>query len=283
MVATLVVLLIIGLIVIGILVNPLLIRQRRNRLKYRSFPPLWNAIIENQIPIYLRLSPDERRRLQGHIQVFLSEKQFIGCAGLQVTEEMRLIIAAIACLLQLNERGTYFPNLRSILVYPDTYLANVTTTEGNVVVEERRVARLGESWNHDQLVLSWNQIIHDTNNWTDGQNVVLHEFAHQLDQEDGNAEGVPILQDADYSNWTTVMSKEYQRLCKDVESGARTVMDSYGTTNPAEFFAVATETFFEKPLQLMKRHPALYEQLQHYYQLNPMQWVKNSNRKFLDF
>ncbi len=243
MVATLVVLLIIGLIVTGILVNPVLIRQRRNRLKHRSFPSLWNAILENQLPIYLRLSPDERRRLQGHIYVFLAEKQFIGCAGLQVTEEMKLTIAAIACLLQLNERGTYFPNLRSILVYPDTYLVNVTTAEGNVVVEERRVARLGESWNHDQLVLSWNQVIHDTNNWTDGQNVVLHEFAHQLDQEDGKAEGVPILQNADYSNWTLVMSKEYQRLCKDVERGVRTVMDSYGTTNPAEFLRLPLKPF----------------------------------------
>lgn len=111
-------------------------------------------------------------------------------------------------------------------------------------------------------------------NWRDGHNVVVHEFAHQLDQEDGLAQGVPILQrDSDYPIWAKVMTKEYQQLCLEVERGEKTVIDSYGATNPAEFFAVATETFFEKPDQLLKKYPALYEQLQRYYQLNPMQWI----------
>lgn len=238
------------------------------------FPPLWNAVINASLPIYSCLSPAERRRLQGHIQVFLAEKQFIGCRGLQVTEEMKLIIAAAACLLLLNERGIYFPRLHSILIYPSTYLVNETAYSGNYVVEERRVARLGESWTSDQVVLSWNQVKRDTCNWQDGHNVVVHEFAHQLDQEDGFAEGVPILRrDSDYLIWADVMTREYQQLCNDVERGVKTVIDSYGATNPAEFFAVATETFFEKPHQLLKKHPALYEQLQCYYQLDPMQWV----------
>jgi hypothetical protein len=151
---------------------------------------------------------------------------------------------------------------------------NETASVGNYVVEERRVARLGESWTTDQVVLSWEQVKQDTTNWRDGRNVVLHEFAHQLDQEDGKAEGVPILQhNSDYANWAQVMTEEYQQLCNDVERGVNTVMDSYGATNPAEFFAVATETFFEKPHQLLKNHPALYEQLQRYYQLDPRQWV----------
>ncbi|MEW6499597.1 MAG: M90 family metallopeptidase, partial [Cyanobacteriota bacterium] len=136
------------------------------------------------------------------------------------------------------------------------------------------VARLGESWTNDQLVLSWEQVKQDTYNWRDGHNVVLHEFAHQLDQEDGKAEGVPILQrDSDYDLWAKVMTEEYQQLCNDIQRGVKTVMNSYGATNPAEFFAVATETFFEKPRQLLKQHPALYEQLQRYYQLDPVQWV----------
>jgi hypothetical protein len=274
MVETIIVFLIIGLIITGILVNPILIKRRRNRLKHRPFPPLWNAIIENNLSIYLQFSPTERRRLQGHIQVFLAEKQFIGCGGLQVTEEMKLIVAAISCLLLLNERGKYFPKLRSILVYPSAYIVNETASVGNYVVEERRVARLGESWTTDQVVLSWEQVKQDTCNWRDGHNVVLHEFAHQLDQEDGKAEGVPILQhNSDYSKWAQVMTEQYQQLCNDVERGVNTVMDSYGATNPAEFFAVATETFFEKPHQLLKNHPALYEQLQRYYQLDPRQWV----------
>lgn len=274
MVETIIIFLIVGLIITGILVNPVLVKRRRNRLQQRPFLPLWNAIVENNLPIYRFLSPAERKRLQGHIQVFLAEKQFIGCAGLAVTEEMKVIIAAVACLLLLNERETYFPKLRSILVYPSTYLVNETAYTGNYIVEERRVARLGESWTNDQLILSWEQVKRDTYNWRDGHNVVLHEFAHQLDQEDGKAEGVPILhRDSDYDLWAKVMTKEYQQLCNDIQQGVKTVMDSYGATNPAEFFAVATETFFEKPHQLLKKHSALYDQLQRYYQLDPVQWV----------
>ncbi|MEH1866282.1 MAG: M90 family metallopeptidase [Nostoc sp.] len=276
MIQTIVVFVFIGLIIAGILANPILVKRRRTRLKRRSFPPLWNAIIENNLPIYLCLSPDEIRRLQGHIQVFLAEKQFIGCRGLQITEEMKVTLAAIACLLLLNERGQYFPRLRSILIYPNAYFVQETTSIGKYVVEERRVARLGESWTNDQLVLSWEQVKQDTNNWKDGRNVVLHEFAHQLDQEDGKAEGVPILQrKSNYAIWAKVMTEAYQQLCNDVLQGAKTVMDSYGATNPAEFFAVATETFFEKPHQLLSKHPALYEQLQRYYQLDPGQWVES--------
>ncbi len=272
--AAIIVFLIVGLILTGILISPFLTKQRRNSIKGRPFPPLWNAIIENNLPIYLRLSPTERRRLQGHIQVFLLEKQFIGCGGLQVTEEMKLIMAAIACLLLLNDRGEYFSKLRSILIYPSTYLVNETNAISDYVVEERRVARLGESWSRDQVVVSWEQVKQDTSNWKDGHNVVLHEFAHQLDQEDGKAEGVPILQQkSDYDIWAKVMTAEYQQLCQDVQQGVKTVIDSYGATNPAEFFAVATETFFEKPQQLFNQHPALYELLKRYYHLNPIQWI----------
>ncbi|TVP58982.1 MAG: zinc-dependent peptidase [Nodularia sp. (in: Bacteria)] len=274
MVEIIAVFIIIGLIVIGILASPILIKQRRNCVKRRLFPPLWTAIIENHLPIYLQLSPDERRRLQGHIQVFLAEKQFIGCGGLQVTEEMKVTVAAVACLLLLNERGKYFPKLRSILIYPGTYLVNQTVATGNYVVEERREARLGESWTQDQVILSWERIQQDAGNWKDGHNVVLHEFAHQLDQEGRTANGVPILpRNSDYPVWAQVMTAEYQQLCHDIPRKVKTVMDGYGTTNPAEFFAVATETFYEKPRQLKQHHPALYEQLQSYYQLDPIQWT----------
>ncbi|MBD2436530.1 M90 family metallopeptidase [Nostoc sp. FACHB-110] len=272
--AVILIFLILGLIVIAIFISPILIKQRRNQIKKRTFPPLWSAIIENNLPIYLHLSPDERRRLQGHIQVFLTEKQFIGCQGLQVTEEMKLIIASFACLLLLNERGEYFPKLRSILIYPSAYFVNQTVAISDYIVEERKDIRLGESWSRDQLILSWEQVQRDTKNWQDGHNVVLHEFAHQLDQEDGKAEGVPILaQKSDYPIWSKVMTAEYQKLCHDIEQNAITIIDSYGATNPAEFFAVATETFFEKPQQLSSHHPTLYDLLQNYYQLNPKKWL----------
>ncbi|MFB2773039.1 zinc-dependent peptidase [Pelatocladus sp. BLCC-F211] len=274
MIQTIIVLLIIGLIITGILISPIITKQRRNLQKKRLFPPLWNAIIENNLPIYTRLSPDQRRRLQGHVQVFLAEKQFIGCQGLQVTEEMKLTIAAVACLLLLNERGEYFPKLRSILIYPSAYFVNETVATSEYVVEERRVARLGESWSRDQVVLSWEQVEQDTRNWNDGHNVILHEFAHQLDQEEGKTQGVPILaKKSDYSIWSRVMTQAYQQLCNDVQRGIKNVMNSYGATNPAEFFAVATETFFEKPQQLLKMHPGLYELLQGYYQVDPGEWI----------
>ncbi|MBD2489262.1 M90 family metallopeptidase [Aulosira sp. FACHB-615] len=272
--AAIIIFLILGLIVTAIFISPILTKRRRNRIKKRPFPPLWSAVIENNLPIYLRLTPQERRRLQGHIQIFLAEKQFIGCQGLQVTAEMKITIAAVACLLLLNERGEYFPKLRSILIYPSTYFVNQTVAVSDYVVEERRDARLGESWVKDQVILSWEQVQRDTKNWSDGHNVVLHEFAHQLDQEDGKAEGVPILPNkSDYLVWSQVMTAEYQQLCSDIQQDIKTVIDSYGATNPAEFFAVATETFFEKPQQLLEKHSQLYELLQRYYQINPMEWL----------
>ena len=274
MIQTLIILLVVVGSTAAILLRPAFIRWYRNRLKHRPFSSLWRAVIERTLPMYEKLSLDERKRLQGHIQVFLAEKQFIGCAGLQVTEEMKITISAIACLLLLNERGQYFPKLRSILIYPTAYIINETTFVENSIVEERREARLGEFWSADQVVLAWNTVKQDVLHWTDGHNVVLHEFAHQLDQEDGRAEGVPILlSHSDYAIWKQVMTQSYHQLCQDIERGGKTVMDRYGATNPAEFFAVATETFFEKPRRLLTHHPTLYEQLRHYYQLDPVQWL----------
>lgn len=267
-----IVFLIIGLIVLGILISPVLTRWRRQRLQKRPFPPHWLALVEQYVPIYTKLAVAERRRLQGYVHVFLSEKQFIGCDGLAVTEEMRLTIAAVSCVLLLNERGNYFPKLKSVLIYPNEYAVDETTSNG-FYIEEKRVTRLGESWTRDQLVLSWQQIQFDAHHWNDGHNLILHEFAHQLDQANDEAEGVPVLsQKAEYSRWAQVMNYEFQRLYTAAQQGLPTVMDSYGATNPAEFFAVATETFFEKPNAMHRKHTALYELLRDFYKLDPMQW-----------
>ena len=204
----------------------------------------------------------------------LAEKQFVGCGGLSITEEMKLTIAAIASLLLLNERGEYYPKLSSILVYPSTYVAKQTKAISNYIVQESKVVRLGESWSRDRVVLSWSQIQYDTQNWQDGHNVILHEFTHQLDSETGTANGVPLLQHkSDYVTWAKVLTQEYQRLINQVQQGTPTIMSAYGITNPAEFFAVATETFFEKPKLMFQRHPALYHQLKQYYKLNPVEWI----------
>ena len=266
---------VISAIAIGILIYPFLVNLRRDHIKAQIFPRHWLSIVESNLAIYNTLSDFQQKQLQGYMQIFLKEKQFIGCLGLQITEEMKVTIAAMACLLLFGDRKTYFPNLRSILIYPNAYIVNETIMSDRYIVEERRVARLGESWTKDQLILSWDQIKQDLLNWHDGHNVVLHEFAHQLDQEDGIAEGVPILPRAlDYAVWAKIMTAEYLQLCDRVENSKKTVIDSYGATNPAEFFAVATEAFFEKPIQLNQKHQDLYELLQRYYRLDPLQWQK---------
>lgn len=265
---------VVSAIAVGILTYPFWVKLRRDRLIAKPFPKHWLDTVESNVAIYRYLSVEQQQQLQGYIQIFLKEKQFIGCLGLQVTEEMKVSIAAIACLLLFSDRKTYFPNLRSILIYPHAYIVNEIVMSDRYMVEERRVSRLGESWTKDQLILSWEQVSQDLRNWQDGHNVILHEFAHQLDQEDGKAEGVPILsRKLDYAVWAKVMTAEYLQLCDQVERNQRTVMDSYGATNPAEFFAVATETFFEKPKQLNQKHQSLYELLQRHYRLDPLQWL----------
>lgn len=180
----------------------------------------------------------------------------------------------MASLLLLNERGEYYPKLSSILVYPSTYVAKQTKAISNYIVQESKVVRLGESWSRDRVVLSWSQIQYDTQNWQDGHNVILHEFTHQLDSETGTANGVPILQyKSDYVTWAKVFTQEYQQLINQVQQGTPTVISAYGIINPAEFFAVVTETFFEKPKLMTQWHPALYRQLKQYYKLNPVEWI----------
>jgi len=204
---------VVSAIAIGILIYPLFVKWQRDRLMVQFFPRAWLNIIESNLAIYGCLTAEQQKELQGYIQVFLKEKQFIGCLGLQITEEIKITVAAIACLLLFGDRKTYFPNLRSILIYPQAYIVNEVVMSDRYVVEERRVARLGESWTRDQLVLSWEQVKQDTLNWKDGHNVVLHEFAHQLDQEDGKAEGVPILSRAlDYVAWSNPHSARKGRV-----------------------------------------------------------------------
>jgi hypothetical protein len=265
---TLIVLMLMGGAIATLLLTPWLTHWRRQRLRRRPLPQHWHSLLA-QIPV--ELSVEARSRWQGNIQVFLASRQFIGCDGLQVTEDMRLLIAATASLLLLGEASD-FPKLRTILLYPAPYRTQELHPVGPYI-EARQVIRLGESWSRDQLVLVWQQVAYDLEHWQDGHNVVLHEFAHQLDQADGQTDGVPILPDrAAYRRWAQIMSAAYARLCAEVSNGARSGLDSYGATNPAEFFAVATETFFERPRHLQRWQPDLYAQLRDYYRLDPLAW-----------
>jgi Mlc titration factor MtfA (ptsG expression regulator) len=262
------------LIIIGVLF--LLLRERKElrRKKLRALPvsPEWKRILERNLPIYRGLPGQLKEELHGHIQVLLHEKNFEGCGGLDLTDEIKVTVAAQACILLLNRKPNYYPKLSSILIYPSAFIAkNVMKQDGNIVDEE---VRLGESWRTGAVVLSWDDVLHGALDAEDGQNVVLHEFAHQLDQEDGVPDGTPMLEKRSrYISWARILSNEFRLLQKRASQGTNTVIDHYGANDPAEFFAVATEAFFEKPLQLKLKHPELYEQLKIYYQLDPATWL----------
>jgi Mlc titration factor MtfA (ptsG expression regulator) len=244
----------------------------------RPFPPEWESILNLNVVLYRHLPDPLKKELQGHIQVFLGEKIFEGCGGLKITDEIRVTIAAQACILLLNRKPTYYPTLYTILVYPGAYVAKKTTVVGMQHFEEMTV-RAGESWTRGEVVLAWDEVRQEALDLAEGHNVVLHEFAHQLDQENGSANGAPILEKgSSYKTWARVLSKEYEDLRWNALSGRKDIIDAYGATNPAEFFAVATETFFERPKQMKLTHPELYEELESYYKLDPLKWFENDDQ-----
>jgi Mlc titration factor MtfA (ptsG expression regulator) len=188
-------------------------------------------------------------------------------------DRMVLTIAGQACLLVLMQDGEPYPKLRSVLIYPSAYRARDRFVDEAGVVHEREMVRLGESWSNGTVVLAWDAVRQGAQNCFDGHNVTVHEFAHQLDQANGRSDGIPRLPDvARYTRWTQVLATQRAELDRMAEAGRRTVLDTYGTTNAAEFFAVATEAFFEKPRQLNRKQPELYALLKAYYQLDPVEW-----------
>ncbi|UCH84177.1 MAG: zinc-dependent peptidase [Candidatus Latescibacterota bacterium] len=250
-------------------------KRRRARLRSAPMPREWLGIIKRNFPLYNRLPPEDQAELCGHIQVFVSEKHFEGCGGLDITDEIRLTIAAQACLLLLHRNSQYYRHLTSILVYPTAYLAKAINPDGLGVITEDEFPRLGEAWSHGTVVLSWDDVRHGAADIHDGQNVVLHEFAHVLDGETGDTEGAPVLeQRSRYVTWARVLGQAYEKLQRDTALGNPTVLNEYGATNPAEFFAVATEAFFEKPKQLKKKHPKLYDELRAFFKQDPVSYVR---------
>jgi Mlc titration factor MtfA (ptsG expression regulator) len=252
----------------------------RKKLRSTPLPPEWRRIIEARCPFYHRLPDLDRRELAGHVQVFMAEKLFEGCGGLKLTDEIRIGIAAHACLLLLHRDTDYYPALKTILVYPGTYAALITRHVGSGIMEEGHQFRAGESWREGAVVLAWDAVRSGMLADNEGSNVVWHEFAHQLDFEDGRADGVPLLGRGEprsvrqrrYATWSQVMLKEYEQLQAQIKRGEETVLRPYGATNAAEFFAVATECFFGRPQALQPRHPELYEEMKWYYQQDPAGW-----------
>jgi Mlc titration factor MtfA (ptsG expression regulator) len=249
--------------------------RRRNRLRSQPFPGTWLSIIQRNVRYCHGLSPAEQQQLQGLIQVFVAEKNFEGCGGLVMTDEIKVTIAGYACILLLHLQHDYYPRLQSILVYPDAYpVPEVRRVVGNLVVAGHEL-RAGESWRTGVVVISWNHVLHRPADLTGNRNVALHEFAHQLDEENGSADGAPILpRTSMYAAWARILGREYRALAEAAAANLPTLLDKYGATNPAEFFAVVTEYFFEQPQQMKQRHPELYEELRLFYRQDPADVAK---------
>tara|TARA_R110002124_G_scaffold657_2_gene3069 strand:+ start:4760 stop:5638 length:879 start_codon:yes stop_codon:yes gene_type:complete len=247
-------------------------RWRERRLRSRPFPTAWLAILESSLPVYPALSQEEQARLCQLVKLFIAKKRFYGCGGVVITDEIRVTIAAQACLLLLNRGWSLYPKLTAILVYPTAFTVDREQHQADGTVVTGSHGLLGESWHNGRVILSWDDVEKGVGDFADGHNVVLHEFTHQLDAESGSMDGAPALRSNSYKSWAKVFDDNFEDLKFRYEHGQSTVIDEYGTTNPAEFFAVATETFFEMPHQLHKHRPELYEELSHFYQVDPRQW-----------
>lgn len=250
--------------------------RRRERVRRAPFPPEWGKILEARVPAVRGMSPGDRAKLQGHALVFLAEKRFEGCAGLNISDEIRLTIAVEACRLILGWDRYIFPRLHSILVYPREYVGRLHRPLPDGTVVEGPEIRHGESWPDGSVVLAWDAVRRGVADIRDGYNVVLHEFAHQIDVGLGVSEEWPPPEVLPHSrknlagaSFRAVMAWEYDRLVDAAEFGAKTVLDPYGAESPAEFFAVATECFFEKGAALRRRHPELYRHFRTFYNQDP--------------
>ncbi len=249
-------------------------RWRLRRALAQPFKAHELAILERNVDQYRAMDAPQRVRFERLVRRFLHEKTFVGCAGLEITDEMRLTIGGQACLLLLGARGeAVYPTLSAVLVYPGAFLVPRRQVDEAGVVTEERQDLLGESWGDGRVILSWDHVRRAGMEAPPSHNVVLHEFAHQLDSESGTTNGAPYLGSPDrYRSWSEVLSRDFAALRHDAWFGQEGVLDHYGATNPAEFFAVATEAFFEQPHRLVLRHPALYEEFLKYYRVDPRTW-----------
>ncbi len=251
-------------------------RRRRRRLLQVPFPEPAQQALERHVWAYALLTADEQRRLIENLRIFIAEKNWEGCAGLKVTEEMRVAVAGWASLLVLNLKEQEFSSVQSILLYPRGYFGPEITRNGLL---HGPSLLAGQAHYRGPVILSWEDVERASRPAEDAQNVVLHEFAHQLDMLDRVIDGTPPLADRDdYRDWAQTMTAEYRELARDWEAGRPTVLDPYGTVNEAEFFAVVTETFFVKPLALEKNHANLYALLRKYYRQDPAARVRAHHR-----
>ncbi len=244
--------------------------RRRKRVLQTPWPAAWEMVLEENVGHYQSLSAAEQEKLKSTAKILVSEKHWEAHDGLTMTDEIKVTIAASAALLLLGVSNFYFEQVKTIIVFPHPIRRK--SSDGFLVGRESRHA--GEAWQSGQVVLSWNDVVSDAKDPTDGRNLVIHEFAHCLDGLDGEMGGSLAFDDeATNQQWKRVSEAEFENLTVAVQQRRRTLLDYYGATNLAEFFAVSSETFFEQPRQLKKAHPELFELLLKYYQVDPLNWA----------
>jgi len=247
---------------------------RRFLNKRRKFPESWQKILNNSVPYYQFLHTSLKDELRKHMTVILTEKHFEGCGGLEMTEEKKVIIAAYATVLILGEPAGYYPSLQAILVYPDDYIAPVHEEDASGIMTEGMEPRSGESWDMGSIVLSWSDIEQDIHNPLNGKNLIFHEFSHQLDDRYGVTAGIDddgnILTSTEGNE---ILAEHFLQLRRAASRRKQTLLDPYGATNPAEFFAVATECFFENGHKLNRQHPKLYKSFKAFYNIDPVSYL----------
>ena len=261
------------LVIAAIVVAIWLPAWRLKRAVAAPFPDDWERTLQRNFEVYRRLPEPLREQLRRLVKRFLYQKHFTGAGGLRMTDEIRVTIAAEACMLILNRPSGVYPDLRYIIVYPTAFWVEQEEADETGVVDPEPRDMLGESWHIGKVILAWDSVLRGGRNFVDGQNLVLHEFAHQLDSESGSADGAPLLSNASsYQSWATVLSEEFLELQENFRTGRESLLDQYGAESPAEFFAVATEAFFERPRQMARKHSELFEMLKSYYRVDPREW-----------
>ena len=264
--------------------GPLVAAHRRRVAMARPLPPAITAHIARNVPPRRRLPPGLAARHDALVSAFLAEKEFVGCGGLVVNDEIRATIAAFACLLLLGRRGRY-EALQSVLVYPSGFWVEDEVEDDAGVVEKRRRDLSGEAWDSSRIILSWEDVLEAAQVAGDGYNVALHEFAHFLDAEGLGLAAPPSGTRAaaashqatsggarTLESWSAELQREFELLQRAVDSGEDTFLDPYAAEDVTEFFAVATEDFFERPREFLNRHPRLYRLMQQFYALDPAAW-----------
>lgn len=242
-------------------------RKRRILQAWQPDPGLWKEILS--LPLLAGLSTGEQEKLRERVILFLHDKAFSAAMGAEVTEWVQLQVAAQACLLALNLDERVYAGWREIILYPAEFVPHRQFVDEHGVVHETRYPLMGEAWLGGPVILSAADI--DTSVARDGMNVVLHEFAHKLDMQDGQADGLPVLQaDMRVRDWANAFGAAYADFCRRVEAGEDTVVDPYAAESPAEFFAVLSEVFFETPAILADAYPDVYQQMRLYYRQHPL-------------